>query len=93
MNGSSPIGALGPSFSKKMDNTYRLLYSFFFSGAVPCYGSSECRGGVAALDLSTGDETWRRPTLGEVNGVNCRDDLNGDGTNDCLASGKRGVSL
>lgn len=69
------------------------LICFRLSAPVPCYDDTvECRGGVKALDISTGNEIWLFPALGEVNGVNCRDDLNGDGTNDCLASGKRGVS-
>ena len=46
-----------------------------------------------ALDGRSGDVLWQHWTEEGVFGLDCSADITGDGTNDCLATGKKGVSL
>lgn len=45
-----------------------------------------------ALDGATGEELWRHYADHEMYAVNCNEDLNADGINDCLGGGRAGVS-
>ena len=55
-------------------------------------GSKPCAGGILALDGATGKELWRCYSVHELFGINCNEDLNGDGVNDCTGGGRNGVS-
>lgn len=51
-----------------------------------------CFGGVMALDGQTGKTLWQHWTRRIILSVDCSVDLTGDNINDCLISGKGGVS-
>lgn len=51
-----------------------------------------CLGGVIALDGLTGNTIWQHWTSHPIFMVDCSADLTEDKTNDCLISGKGGVS-
>ena len=52
-----------------------------------------CYGGVMALDGQTGHTLWQHWTRRIILSVDCSTDLDVDGVNDCLISGKGGVSI
>jgi outer membrane protein assembly factor BamB len=58
----------------------------YHDGRFPCYG------GVLVLDGRTGQILWQHWTEEGVYALDCSADVTGDGTNDCLATGKKGVS-
>ncbi|CAL1534926.1 unnamed protein product, partial [Lymnaea stagnalis] len=62
-----------------------IVCDLYFKGQKPCFG------GVMALEGATGKELWRRYTIHEVYGLNCKYDLNRDGVKDCLAAGRAGT--
>ncbi len=53
-----------------------------------------CSGLLMAIRGYDGKELWKLPTLSEVFSLNCHSmDLNKDGVNDCIASGRMGTLL
>lgn len=55
-------------------------------------GTQLCQGGLLALDGRSGEEIWRHYMDNEIFALNCDEDLNTDGLNECLTSGRHGVS-
>ena len=55
--------------------------------------TSPCLGGLIALDGRTGTTIWHYWTPHSVFMVDCSADITDDKINDCLVSGKGGVSL
>jgi glucose dehydrogenase len=49
-----------------------------------------CKGGVIALNGTTGGIVWRYWTNDTIFALQCSADLNGDGLEDCLAIGEEG---
>ncbi|XP_066299151.1 uncharacterized protein [Branchiostoma lanceolatum] len=62
-----------------------VVCDLYFNGSFPCFG------GLLALDGATGRELWRSFADHEIFGVNCNEDISGDGVNDCLAGGRSGA--
>ncbi|XP_078658307.1 uncharacterized protein LOC144903766 [Branchiostoma floridae x Branchiostoma belcheri] len=62
-----------------------VVCDLYFNGSFPCFG------GLLALDGTTGHELWRSFADHEIFGVNCNEDISGDGVNDCLAGGRSGA--
>lgn len=56
-------------------------------------GTLPCLGGVMALDGRTGNVLWQHWTHHSVLIVDCSTDITSDNTNDCIVSGKGGVSI
>lgn len=56
-------------------------------------GTAPCLGGVMALDGRSGTVLWQHRTYRSVLFVDCSTDLTGDTVNDCVVSGKGGVSF
>lgn len=72
------------------DNTANLQADIFcpiFLGVTP-----PCEGGVIALNGTNGDILWRYWMNDTVFSLMCTEDVNGDGLEDCLAVGNKGVS-
>lgn len=63
------------------------MCALYFGRMTPCLG------GVIALDGLTGSTIWQHWTSHPIFMVDCSVDLTDDKTNDCLISGKGGVSL
>lgn len=55
--------------------------------------SPPCEGGVIALNGLNGEVLWRRGLTHSVFSIICSHDINGDGLQDCLVTGKGGVSI
>lgn len=74
-------------FSTGVDgyNAPKISCDLYFNGTYPCYG------GIMALDGKTGQQIWRHYTMHEIYSVNCNGDLDMDGVQDCLISGRAGV--
>ena len=74
-------------FSTGVDgyNAPKISCDLYFNGTYPCFG------GTLALDGLNGKELWRHYTEHEVYAVNCNGDLDADGVQDCLISGRAGV--
>eukprot|EP00058_Branchiostoma_floridae_P017038 XP_002602526.1 hypothetical protein BRAFLDRAFT_93831 [Branchiostoma floridae] len=62
-----------------------VVCDLYFNGSFPCFG------GLLALDGATGHELWRSFADHEIFGVNCNEDISGDGVKDCLAGGRSGA--
>ncbi|XP_078690819.1 protein FAM234A-like isoform X2 [Branchiostoma floridae x Branchiostoma belcheri] len=55
---------------------------------------SSCAGGIRAYNGATGKQLWHIPTFGEVFLLRCGGlDINADGWEDCLATGRMGLML
>ena len=67
-------------------NVPDLVCDIYFSGQKPCFG------GVIALDGRSGEVIWTRWAKHEVFALTCQEDLDKDGTTDCVAGGRAGVS-
>jgi len=52
-----------------------------------------CEGGLLALNGATGDTLWQRWTTFTIFSLFCTTDINKDGTIDCVAAGRGGVSI
>lgn len=50
-----------------------------------------CDGGVMALNGLNGELLWRHWMNDTIFSLMCKQDVNGDGSEDCLAVGNRGV--
>lgn len=67
-------------------NVPDFVCTIYFDRKAPCLG------GVIALDGLTGNTVWQHWTSHPIFMVDCSADLTEDKTNDCLISGKGGVS-
>lgn len=54
--------------------------------------SGLCEGGILTIDGINGNTIWQTWTAFNVFSLYCSEDLNGDTYNDCVASGRGGVS-
>lgn len=54
--------------------------------------SGFCEGGILTIDGINGNTIWQTWTAFNVFSLYCSEDLNGDTYNDCVASGRGGVS-
>lgn len=85
---------------------YSFIYNIFFycplddnfqydDASIPkCEDSTSgfCEGGILAIDGINGNTIWQTWTAFNVFSLYCTEDLNGDTYNDCVASGRGGVS-
>lgn len=75
------------SFATGVDgyNVPSFACDLYFNGTSPCFG------GALALDGLSGKELWRHYSMHEIYGINCNADIDQDGIQDCLLSGRGGV--
>ncbi|KAF4519305.1 hypothetical protein B566_EDAN005244 [Ephemera danica] len=77
--------ALGYSTAVDRNSDPGFICTMYHDRKYPCYG------GVVVLDGHSGQTIWQHWTEEGVFAIDCSADLTGDGTKDCLATGKKGL--